>query len=81
MSTPEFFISPNDTLHDIPGTCHKMGDVSHWTVRSWIKEGRLRPTYAGTRVLVSESEIQRFLKESTEAAQNRPRRVRKSTAK
>jgi excisionase family DNA binding protein len=35
--------------------------VSKWTVRSWIREGKLRPVRLGRRVLISEEELERFV--------------------
>jgi excisionase family DNA binding protein len=38
--------------------------ISPWTVRSLLRTGRLRPLRVGRRVLVEESELQRFVEEA-----------------
>ena len=38
--------------------------ISPWTVRAWIREGRLRPVRLGRRVLLSEAELERLVSES-----------------
>ena len=35
--------------------------VSKWSVRSWIREGKLRAVRLGRRVLVEEAELERFI--------------------
>jgi excisionase family DNA binding protein len=37
--------------------------ISPWTVRSYIKTGKLRPVRIGRRVLVEEAELERFVAE------------------
>jgi excisionase family DNA binding protein len=43
--------------------------ISPWTVRAWIREGRLRPVRLGRRVLLSEAELERLVTESQEPAE------------
>jgi excisionase family DNA binding protein len=38
--------------------------ISPWTVRAWIRDGKLRPVRLGRRVLLSESELERLVEES-----------------
>ena len=38
--------------------------ISPWTVRSWVKAGKLRPVRLGRRVLLSEAELERLIAES-----------------
>lgn len=40
------------------------GRISPWTIRSWIRLGRLRARKAGTRVLISRQDLEAFLKPS-----------------
>ena len=35
--------------------------ISPWTVRSYIKQGKLLPVHIGRRVLIDETEIERFV--------------------
>jgi len=37
--------------------------ISPWTVRSYIKTGRVRPVRLGRRVLLEEAELERFVAE------------------
>lgn len=38
--------------------------ISYWTVRSYIREGKLKAVRLGRRVLVEESELEQFVAES-----------------
>ena len=38
--------------------------ISTWTVRSYIRDGRLKPVRIGRRVLLCEDELERFVAES-----------------
>jgi excisionase family DNA binding protein len=38
--------------------------ISPWTIRAYLKEGKLFPVRIGRRVLLEESELQRFIAES-----------------
>lgn len=47
-------------LHDIPSAARLLS-VSPWTVRLWIREGKLRPVRLGRRVLLEEEELEKFV--------------------
>ena len=53
-----------DRLNDIRQTAARIG-VSPWTVRRLIDRGHVRSVNIGRRVLVSESEILRLIKNGT----------------
>jgi excisionase family DNA binding protein len=38
--------------------------ISPWTVRSYIRDGKLRPVRLGRRVLLAEDELERLVAES-----------------
>ncbi|MBZ5615907.1 MAG: helix-turn-helix domain-containing protein [Acidobacteriia bacterium] len=38
--------------------------ISQWTVRAWIKSGKLMPVRLGRRVLLEEAELQRLIREA-----------------
>ena len=38
--------------------------VSPWTIRSWIRNGKLRPVRLGRLVRLDEAELQRFVAEA-----------------
>ena len=44
--------------------------ISPWTVRSYIKQGKLRPVRIGRRVLLQQEEIQRFVESGTKSPRN-----------
>lgn len=35
--------------------------LSHWTIRSWIKSGKLRSSRVGVRRVIRESELKRLI--------------------
>jgi excisionase family DNA binding protein len=35
--------------------------LSHWTIRAWIRDGRLRSAKIGDRRVIRESELQRLI--------------------
>jgi len=35
--------------------------LSHWTIRSWIKSGKLRSSRIGVRRVIRESELKRLI--------------------
>lgn len=39
----------------------RLGNVSKWTIYSWMSKGRIRKTKVGSRVMVSERDLQAFL--------------------
>ncbi len=49
-------------LYDINGAAQVLR-ISPWTVRAYIREGRIRPVRIGRRVLLEETELQRIVDE------------------
>lgn len=41
----------------------KMLGLSHWTLRQWIRQGRLKAVRLGKRVMVEPNELQRLVEE------------------
>jgi excisionase family DNA binding protein len=39
------------------------GQISPWTLRSWIRTGRLRAFKAGARVLIKRNDLEAFMRE------------------
>ena|SRR5436309_3841392 len=54
-----------DRLHSIPSASHWFGGISPATVRAWLSRGWLKRTKVGRRTMIRESELQRFVEEST----------------
>lgn len=48
-------------LKSIPEAADLLG-ISPWTVRAYVRDGKLRPVRLGRRVLLEEEEIERFVK-------------------
>jgi excisionase family DNA binding protein len=43
----------------------KASKQSHWTLRAWIREGRLRSAKIGKRRVIRESELAKLVKEDS----------------
>ncbi len=66
-------------LYDVQ-VAAKILSISPWTVRAAIRSGRLRPVRIGRRVLLEESELERFVAEGKakgETAQNQDKEKEK----
>jgi len=46
--------------------------LSAWTVRAYIRQGKIRPVRIGRRVLLEGSELRRIIKESRSALTSTP---------
>ena len=58
-----------ETLYSPKEAGKKLGGISHYTILKWAKDGTLRPTRLGKRlVMISESELRRFIESAQEAA-------------
>jgi excisionase family DNA binding protein len=44
--------------------------ISPWTVRAYLRNGQLKPTRIGRRVLLRQEELERFVQERTIGAGN-----------
>ena len=51
---------PHDHNHSVEAVARRLG-VSVYTVRSWLRQGRLEHFKFGRRVLVTETEVLRFI--------------------
>jgi excisionase family DNA binding protein len=47
--------------------------ISKWTVRSYVRTGKLRPVRIGRRVLLAEAELERLIAESQGPLEGTPR--------
>lgn len=54
----------NTTVFSIASAAREFfaGQVSPWTLRSWIRTGRLRAYKAGARVILKREDLEAFLK-------------------
>jgi excisionase family DNA binding protein len=70
-----------EKLYDVASAAQKLGDISPSTVRAWLSQGRLNRTKLGRRTMVSESELERLVREGQrrqEGDSRRPRSGRES---
>ena len=50
-----------ENLLSVKEVARRLGGVSVFTVHAWLSEGRLMRTKVGSRVMVRESELERFV--------------------
>jgi len=50
-------------LHDVNDSARLLA-ISPWTVRLYVREGKLHPVRIGRRVLIEEAELERFVSEA-----------------
>lgn len=55
-------------LIPLPVVAERLGGIHHQTVRNLIRCGELRATRVGTRVLVSEAELEDYIARNTDPA-------------
>ena len=63
-----------EQLLSIDEAAAKLGGLSKYTIHAWLSQGRLRKTKVGSRTMIRESELERFVREQNGAE------VRKSDA-
>lgn len=64
-----------EPLFSIPKTAKLLGELSHWTIRLWISQGKLDSVKLGSRRMVPESEIRRIIEEGTEKSKRLPAKL------
>ena len=52
--------------------------LSAWTVRAYIRQGKIRPVRIGRRVLLEECELQRLIEQGRSQPESRPEYPRNS---
>jgi len=63
-------------LFSIEEAAKRLGGVSPWTIRAWLSQGRLQRTRVGGRVMIAESELERFVREENGEKRSRRRSQR-----
>jgi hypothetical protein len=56
-----------EQLFDVESAAKMLGNVSPWTVRAWLSRGLLQRTKLGRWTMVSEKELERFIREGQKA--------------
>ena len=54
-------------------TAAEVLSISKWTVRSYVRAGKLRPVRIGRRVLLAEAELERLIAEGQGSPEATPR--------
>ena len=57
-----------DKLFSVPESGRYLGGISKWTVYSWLSKGILQRTKIGSRTMIAESELQRFIRDGQRKA-------------
>ncbi len=52
-----------DPLHSVTSAAQFLGGVSHWTIRAYLRDGRLRRTKVGARTFVRQSELEKIIQD------------------
>ena len=50
-----------DKLYSVEEAAERLGGISTWTVHAWLSKKRLQRTKVGSRTMIRESELVRFL--------------------
>jgi len=50
-----------ENLLSVREVARRLGGISVFTVHTWLSQGRLRRTKVGSRVMIRESELERFV--------------------
>jgi excisionase family DNA binding protein len=52
-----------EQLLSVEQAAQKLGGISKWTVYAWLSSGRLQRTKVGSRTMLRESELARFVED------------------
>lgn len=58
-----------ETLFSVKESAKRLGGISPWTVYAWVCQGRLRKVKIGSRTMIAESELQRFIRDGQRKAE------------
>ena len=54
---------PMEGLLSVKEAAKRLGDISPWTIYSWLSQGRLKRTKVGSRTMIRESELQKVIED------------------
>jgi excisionase family DNA binding protein len=60
-----------DNIFNLEEAGRKLGGISVWTLRAWLKQGRLKATKVGGRTMLAEAELERFLRQEQSRVRNK----------
>jgi excisionase family DNA binding protein len=52
-----------DRLHSVESAADFCGGLSKYTIAAWLSQGKLRRTKVGSRTMIRQSELERFIAE------------------
>ncbi|HEY6407295.1 MAG TPA: helix-turn-helix domain-containing protein [Ktedonobacteraceae bacterium] len=55
-----------EKLYSVKGAAEALGGLSKNTIEVWLSRGRLKKTKVGSRTMIRESELERFLAASAQ---------------
>jgi excisionase family DNA binding protein len=58
-----------DKLFSVPASGEYLGGISKWTIYAWLSKGLLRKVKVGSRTMIAESELQRFIRDGQRKAE------------
>jgi excisionase family DNA binding protein len=58
-----------DRLLSVPASGEYLGGVSKWTIYAWLSKGLLQKVKVGSRTMIRESELQRFIRDGQRKAE------------
>ena len=60
---------PIETLFSVRESAKRLGGISPWTIYAWLSKGLLRKTKIGSRTMIAESELRRFIRDGQRKAE------------
>ena len=58
-----------ERLINIKAASRKLGGLSVWTLRAWVRDGKLKQTKVGRRIMFRESDLESFVRSQNFAAE------------
>jgi excisionase family DNA binding protein len=64
-------MSEFEPLVSVEEAARLLGGVSKWTIYAWLSQGRLQRTKIGSRTMLRESELARFVEDENRSKESR----------
>ena len=65
-----------DKLFSVSDAAKALGGISPWTVRAWLSRGWLQRTKLGRRTMITEPELERFVRDGRGPIARQPNEAR-----
>jgi len=69
-----------EKLYSVPDAAKFLGGISKWTVHSWLSQGRLQRVKIGSRTMIRESELLKFVEDGSKQPASAPANLADSSA-